>query len=61
MKECSLTQKHDAGRLRCSASVDEYGDDERISCLAANDAIADDGNVYDTDRVVFLRAFLTQL
>ena len=25
------------------------------------DVIADDGNVYDTDRIMFLRAFLKQL
>src|SRR3712207_7362017 len=28
---------------------------------ASDDVIADDGKVYDTDRVVFLRSFLTQL
>jgi beta-glucosidase len=28
---------------------------------ATNDAVAADGNVYDTDRIMFLRAFLTQL
>jgi beta-glucosidase len=27
----------------------------------ASDAVADDGRVYDTDRVMFLRAYLTQL
>ncbi len=28
---------------------------------ASDDVLADDGNVYDTDRVMFLRAYLTQL
>lgn len=28
---------------------------------ATNDVIAADGNIYDTDRIMFLRAFLTQL
>src|SRR5262249_835685 len=28
---------------------------------ASDDVIADDGNIYDTDRIVFLRAYLTQL
>jgi beta-glucosidase len=28
---------------------------------ASDDAVADDGKVYDTDRVMFLRAYLTQL
>jgi beta-glucosidase len=28
---------------------------------ASDDAVAEDGNVYDTDRVMFLRAYLTQL
>jgi beta-glucosidase len=28
---------------------------------ASNDVIADDGNVYDTDRIMFLRTYLTQL
>jgi beta-glucosidase len=28
---------------------------------ASDDVVADDGKVYDTDRVVFLRSFLTQL
>src|SRR5262249_45071267 len=28
---------------------------------ATQDVIADDGNIYDTDRIMFLRAYLTQL
>src|SRR5262245_14935063 len=28
---------------------------------ASDDVIADDGNIYDTDRIVFLRSYLTQL
>jgi beta-glucosidase len=28
---------------------------------AADDALADDGNIYDTDRIMFLRSYLTQL
>jgi len=28
---------------------------------ASDDVMADDGNIYDTDRILFLRAYLTQL
>jgi beta-glucosidase len=28
---------------------------------ASDDVVADDGQVYDTDRIMFLRAYLTQL
>jgi beta-glucosidase len=28
---------------------------------ASDDVIADNGNIYDTDRIVFLRSYLTQL
>jgi beta-glucosidase len=32
-----------------------------VSAVASDDVVADDGTVYDTDRVMFVRGFLTQL